>query len=58
MNAQAQNKVTTAAREKLGKRVAGTYEFNYYKPYIPRRIRRKILQKQMTKRNINDVLNN
>lgn len=58
MNAQAQNKVTTAAREKLGKRVAGTYEFNYYKPYIPRRIRRKILQRQMTKRNINDVLNN
>lgn len=58
MNAQAQNKVTTAAREKLGKRVAGTYEFNYYKPYIPRRIRRKLLQKQMTKRNINDVLNN
>jgi hypothetical protein len=58
MNAQAQNKVTTAAREKLGKRVAGTYEFNYYKPYIPRRIRRKILQRQMTKRNINDILNN
>lgn len=58
MNAQAQNKVTTAAREKLGKRVAGTYEYDYYKPYISRRVRRKILQRQMTKRNINDVLNN
>lgn len=58
MNAQAQNRVTTAAREKLGKRVAGTYEFNYYKPYIPRRVRRKILQRQMTKRNINAILNN
>lgn len=58
MNAQAQNRVTTAAREKLGKRVTGTYEYDYYKPYISRRVRRKILQRQMTKRNINDILNN
>ena len=58
LNARAQKKVTTLAREKLVKRIGGTYEYNYFEPFVSSRVKRKILQRQMTKRNINDALNN
>lgn len=57
LNARAQKKVTTLAREKLVKRIGGTYEYNYFKPFISSRVRRKIILQQNTKHNINDVLN-
>lgn len=56
LNAQAQKKVTKYAKEKLVKRVSGTYEYNYYKPFVSSRVRRKILMKQNTQRNIDRVL--
>lgn len=50
----AQRKVVDNAREKLGKRLVGTYEYDYYKPYITKSTRKK-LQKQ---RRIRDELRN
>ena len=46
MSSQAKNKVTTNARAKLGKRVLGTYEYNYYKPYVNKRTRQSIIRQQ------------
>lgn len=58
LNARAQKKVTTQAREKLVKRLGGTYEYNYFEPFVSSRVRRKIIQQQNLKRNIRDVLDN
>ena len=58
LNARAQKKVTTLAREKLVKRIGGTYEYNYFEPFISSRVKRKIIQQQNIKRNIKDVLDN
>ena len=58
LNARAQKKVTTLAREKLVKRIGGTYEYNYFEPFVSSRVKRKILQQQNIKRNISDVLDN
>lgn len=52
MSNQARNKVTTNARAKLGKRVLGTYEYNYYKPYVNRRTRQSIMRQQRTREEI------
>lgn len=52
MSNQARNKVTTNARAKLGKRVVGTYEYNYYKPYVNRRTRQSIMRQQRTREEI------
>lgn len=58
LNARAQKKVTTQAREKLVKRIGGTYEYNYFEPFVSSRVKRKIIQQQNIKRNIRDVLDN
>lgn len=58
LNARAQKKVTTQAREKLVKRIGGTYEYNYFEPFVSSRVKRKIIQQQNIKRNISDVLDN
>lgn len=51
-------KVTTDAREKLGKRLTGTYEYNYYKPFVSRRVQRNIKRQMNTRRRIQNVLQN
>lgn len=55
MGMLSKRKVTENAREKLGKRIIGTYEYNYYKPYVTRRTQRKIRQQQIIRRNIDDL---
>lgn len=57
LNANAKMKVTENAREKLGKRVLGTYEYNYFdESKISKRVRQKIMRKQMTRQNIERTL--
>ena len=57
LNANAKMKVTENAREKLGKRILGTYEYNYYdESKISKRVRQKIMRKQMTRQNIERTL--
>ena len=55
MGMLSKRKVTDNAREKLGKRVIGTYEYDYYKPYVTRRTQRKIRQQQIIRRNIENL---
>lgn len=57
LNSNAKMKVTENAREKLGKRVLGTYEYRYFdESKISRRVRQKIMRKQMTRKNIERTL--
>ena len=57
LNSNAKMKVTENAREKLGKRVLGTYEYRYFdESKISRRVRQKIMRKQMTRQNIERTL--
>lgn len=56
LGTQAQKRVTTLAREKLGKRLAGTYEYNYYKPFVSTRVKKKIMQQRMRQDTIKRVL--
>lgn len=57
LNSNAKMKVTENAREKLGKRVLGTYEYRYFdESKISRRVRQKVMRKQMTRQNIERTL--
>lgn len=57
LNSNAKMKVTENAREKLGKRVLGTYEYRYFdESKISRRVRQKLMRKQMTRQNIERTL--
>lgn len=57
LNANAKMKVTENAREKLGKRVLGTYEYRYFdENKISKRVRQKLMRKQMTRQNIERTL--
>ena len=57
LNANAKMKVTENAREKLGKRVLGTYEYRYFdESKISKRVRQKVMRKQMTRQNIERTL--
>lgn len=57
LNSNAKMKATENAREKLGKRVLGTYEYRYFdESKISRRVRQKIMRKQMTRQNIERTL--
>lgn len=50
-------KVKTEATEKLGKRILGTYEWNYYKPYVTRSSDRNVRRQMLIRRNIERELN-
>ena len=57
LNANAKMKVTENAREKLGKRVLGTYEYKYFdESKISKRVRQKLMRKHMTRQNIERTL--
>ena len=57
LNSNAKMKVTENAREKLGKRVLGTYEYRYFdESKISKRVRQKVMRKQMTRQNIERTL--
>ena len=58
MNSFAQRKVTEKAREKLLKRVTGTYEYNYYEPYISKNTRMKLQRQLSVRKNIETALEN
>lgn len=57
LNANAKMKVTENAREKLGKRVLGTYEYRYFdENKISKRVRQKLMRKKQTRQNIERTL--
>lgn len=57
MTMAAQRKVTDKAKEKLGKRVLGTYEYNYYdESKVSKSIQRNIRRQQVTRRSIERAL--
>lgn len=57
LNANAKLKVTENAREKLGKRVLGTYEYRYFdENKISKRVRQKLMRKKQTRQNIERTL--
>ena len=59
MGARAQRKVTDNAKEKLGKRVLGTYEYNYYdNSKISKSVKRKVKQQLHSRQRIDRALNN
>lgn len=52
MSSDARKKVVTKSREKLGKRLLGTYEYNYFKPYVSSRNRRNLLRQYRTRQEL------
>ena len=57
MTSAAKRKVTDNAKEKLGKRVLGTYEYNYYdNKRVSKSIRRKVLRQLKTRKSIDRAL--
>ena len=57
MNASAKMKVTDKAREKLIKKVAGTYEYRFYDDSkISKRVKQKVRRKYQTQQSINKSL--
>ena len=57
LGARAQRKVTDKAKEKLGKRLLGTYEYNYYDDRkISKSIQRRVKSQYRTKRQLNEAL--
>ena len=56
MNSFAQRKVTERTREKLLKRLTGTYEYNYYEPYISKNTRMKLQRQLSVRKNIETAL--
>lgn len=57
MSSRAKKKVTDKAKEKLGKRLLGTYEYNYYDTSkVSKSIKRRIKQQQITRRSIDRAL--
>lgn len=57
MSSRAKKKVTEKAKEKLGKRLLGTYEYNYYDTSkVSKSIKRRIKQQQITRRSIDRAL--
>ena len=56
MNARSQRKVVDNAKEKLGKRVLGTYEYKNYEPTITKQVRRKIMMQRNVREDIKRAL--
>lgn len=58
MGSRAQRKVTDNAKEKLGKRVLGTYEYNYYDDSkVYKSVKRKVKQQLHSRQRIDRALN-
>lgn len=56
MGMMSRRKVSTEAREKLGKRILGTYEYDYWTPTVSKRVQRAVMQQRMTRRRIDETL--
>lgn len=56
MNARSQRKVVDNAKERLGKRVLGTYEYKNYEPTITKQVRRKIMMQRNVREDIRRAL--
>lgn len=56
MNARSQRKVVDNAKERLGKRVLGTYEYKNYEPTITKQVRRKIMMQRNVREDIKRAL--
>lgn len=58
MSSQIQKRVVDNAREKIGKRLLGTYEYNYYEPnkYISKSTKRKVIRKYNQRRQLEQSL--
>lgn len=56
MNARSQRKVVDNAKERLGKRVLGTYEYRNYEPTITKQVRRKIMMQRNVREDIKRAL--
>lgn len=55
LGTQAQRKITDKAKEKLGKRVLGTYEYDYYKPFVSPTDYKKVRRKEIMMRRLRDL---
>ena len=55
MGMMSRRKVQTEAREKLIKRIGGTYEYDYWKPTVSKSAQRQILRQRMTRENIQNL---
>lgn len=56
MNARSQRKVVDNAKERLGKRILGTYEYRNYEPTITKQVRRKIMMQHNVREDIKRAL--
>lgn len=56
MNARSQRKVVDNAKERLGKRVLGTYEYKNYEPTVTKQVRRKIMMQRNVREDIKRAL--
>lgn len=56
MNARSQRKVVDNAKERLGKRVLGTYEYKNYEPTVTKQVRRKIMMQRNVREDVKRAL--
>ena len=58
LNSMNKQRVVTNAREKLGKKILGTYEYNYFNPdkFISKSVQRSVLMKKYQRDQMRDVL--
>lgn len=56
LNSANKRKVVTNAREKLGKRLTGTYEYNYYEPKVGRTAKFAVRQQIINQQNLEQAL--
>lgn len=56
MNARSQRKVVDNAKQKLGQKLLGTYEYNYYKPTISNKVKRSIMMQRNIRSDIKRAL--
>lgn len=55
LSTQAQRRITDKAKEKLGKRVLGTYEYDYYKPFVSPTDYKKVRRKEIMMKHLRDL---
>lgn len=56
MGMRAKRKVVDNATEKLGKRVLGTYEYDYWEERVPKSVKKKIVQQKLLRRQLDRAL--
>ena len=52
MGIMSKRKVKEHARERLAKKIVGTYEYDYFKPYVSNSTKRQIRKQQMIQKNL------